>query len=164
MFICGKGKDDYLIGATTKPKEEDPTYRSWKAENMVMSWLINSMVNDIGENFLLYDTAQDIWEAARETYSHFENTSELFEIESLLDDLKQGESHVTQYFNSLNKYWLQLDKFDNIEWKCTEDSAKYKKIVEQKRLYKFLMGLNKSLDGVKTVRGRILGTKPLPSI
>ena len=38
MFIYGKGKDDYLIGATTKPKEEDPTYRSWKAENnMVMS-------------------------------------------------------------------------------------------------------------------------------
>jgi len=68
---------------------------------------------------------------------------------------------VTQYFNSLNKYWLQLDKFDNIEWKCTEDSTKYKKIVEQKRLNKFLMGLNKNLDGV---RGRILGTKPLLSI
>ena len=76
-----------------------------------MSWLINSMVNEIGENFLLYATAQEIWEAAREAYSHVENTSELFEIESLLDYLKQGESHVTQYFNSLNKYWLQLDKF-----------------------------------------------------
>ena len=114
-----------------------------------MSWLINSMVNEIGENFLLYDTAQEIWEAARQAYLHVENTSELFEIESLLDDLKQGESHVTQYFNSLNKYRLQLDKFDNIEWKCIEDSEKYRKIVEQKRLYKFLMGLNKNLDGVK---------------
>ena len=119
------------------------------------------MTNEIGENFLLYDTAQDIQEASREAYSHVENTSELFEIESMLDDLRQGKSQVTQYFNSPNKYWLQLDKFDNIQWKWLEDSAKYKKIVEQKRLYKFLMGLNKNLDGV---RGRILGTKPLPSI
>ena len=33
--------------------------------------------------------------------------------------------------------------------------------MEKKRLYKFLISLNKNLDGV---RGRILGTKPLPSI
>ena len=45
-----------------------------------MSWLPNSMTNGIGENFLLYETAAEIWEAAREAYSHMENTSELFEI------------------------------------------------------------------------------------
>lgn len=33
--------------------------------------------------------------------------------------------------------------------------------MEKKRLNKFLISLNKNLDGV---RGRILGTKPLPSI
>ena len=33
-----EGEDDYLIEATTKPKEEDPTYQSWKDENnMIMS-------------------------------------------------------------------------------------------------------------------------------
>ena len=37
---------------------------------MVMSWLINSMNNDIGENFLLYETAKDIWDAAKEIYSN----------------------------------------------------------------------------------------------
>ena len=35
---------------------------------MVMSWLINSMNNDIGENFMLYEMVQEIWEAARKTY------------------------------------------------------------------------------------------------
>ena len=101
------------------------------------------MTNEIGENFLLYDIAQEIWEAAKEAYFHIENTSELFDIESMLDDLRQGDSHVTQYFNSLDKCWLQLDKYDTIQWKCTEDSTKYKSIVEKKRLYKFLIGLNK---------------------
>ena len=127
LFICGKGKDDYLTRDTTKPGDAELGFQAWKSENnMVMSWLINSMTNEIGENFLLYDSAQEIWVASREAYSNIKNTSELLEIESILNDLKQGNSHVTKYFNSLNKYWLQLDKYDTIQWKCTDDSARYK--------------------------------------
>ena len=37
----------------------------------------------------------------------------------------------------------------------------YRQIIEQKRIYKFLIGLNKNLD---EVRGRILGSKPLLNI
>ena len=49
MFICGRGKDKYLTSAAVQPKKEDPKYKTWKMENnMVMSWLINSMTNDIG--------------------------------------------------------------------------------------------------------------------
>jgi len=61
MFICGKGKDDYLTGVTSQPEEADPKFWMWKFENnMVMSWLLSSMTNEIGENFLLYDTTHDI--------------------------------------------------------------------------------------------------------
>lgn len=48
-----------------------------------------------------------------------------------------------------------------MEWKCPEDSKQYKTLVEKDRIYQFLLGLNKNLD---EVRGRILSTKPLPSI
>ena len=104
MFICGKGKDDYLNGVAAKPNKTDEKFKVWNAENnMVMSWLINSMANDIGENFLLYGTTKEIWDAAKETYSNNENTSELFEVESVLHDFRQGELTVTQYFNTLNR-------------------------------------------------------------
>lgn len=46
-----------------------------------MSWLINFINNEIGENFLLYDIVREIQNAMRETYSNKENTSHLFEIE-----------------------------------------------------------------------------------
>ncbi|KAL5851107.1 hypothetical protein ACOSQ3_006225 [Xanthoceras sorbifolium] len=129
MFVCGKGKDDHLTSTAVAPSKEDPTFRTWKSENnMVMSWLINSMTNEIGENFLLYGTAQQIWDAARETYSSSENTSELF-----------------AYFTLLTRYWQQLDLFEIHEW----------------RVFKFLLRLNKELD---EVRGRILSTKPLPTL
>ncbi|RVX10632.1 hypothetical protein CK203_016941 [Vitis vinifera] len=119
------------------------------------------MTNDIGENFLLYGTAKEIWDAAKETYSNNENTSELFEVESVLHDFRQGELTVTQYFNTLNRYWQQLDLFEEHNWSCPGDRIRYRQIIERKRIYKFLIGLNKNLD---EVRGRILGSKPLLNI
>ena len=68
---------------------------------------------------------------------------------------------MTIYFTTLTRYWQQLDLFETHEWKCPEDRAYFKKIVETKGVFKFLMELDKSLD---EVRGRILRTKPLPSL
>lgn len=96
MYICGKGKDDYLTRATLPPSKNNLHFWVLKAENnMVVSWLINSM-NNMGENFLHYNTAKEIWEAACETYSTNVNTAELFRIEGNLHDLRQGEMFVTQ--------------------------------------------------------------------
>ena len=87
--------------------------------------------------------------------------AELFEIKGQLNELRQGDMTVTQYFNSLNRYWKQLDLFDSEKLGCTTCSIKYKKIMEKERIFKFLLGLNKNLD---EVRGRVLSTKLLPSI
>ncbi|KAL5752247.1 hypothetical protein ACOSQ2_022754 [Xanthoceras sorbifolium] len=106
MFICGKVQDDYITEISESPTKEDPAFKQWKTENsMVMSWLINSMTNEIGENFLLYEIAREIWNAAKETYSSSDNIAELFGIESNLYDLRQGELIVTQYFNNLTRHW-----------------------------------------------------------
>ena len=102
MFICGRGKDGHLTGEITAPEPTDPKHRAWRTDgHLVMSWLINSMTTEVGENFLLFRIAKEIWEAARDTYSSTENSSELFEIETRLYDLRQEESSVTQYFNTL---------------------------------------------------------------
>ncbi|KAF7822121.1 Retrovirus-related Pol polyprotein from transposon TNT 1-94 [Senna tora] len=122
MFICGKGKDDYLTGAAKAPDQNTSAHKKWKAEDhMVMSWLVNSMTTEVGDNFLLYPTSHEIWEAAKEAYSTQEKSAEIYEVECVLHDLKQ----------------------------------------EQKRLYKFLMGLTNSFE---EVRSRILGRNTLPSL
>ncbi|RVW89522.1 hypothetical protein CK203_043570 [Vitis vinifera] len=138
IFIYGKGKEEYLTGAIVQPKEDDPGYRTWKLEN-----------------------TKEIWDAARETYSNIDNTSAIFEIKSILQDLRQGDSTVTEYFNILTRYWQQLDIYEELVWKCPEDGLLYKKVIEKERIYKFLLGLNKNLD---EVHGRVLSIKPLPSV
>ncbi|KAK2977630.1 hypothetical protein RJ640_020537 [Escallonia rubra] len=129
MFISGKGKDDYLTGAASPPWKDDPSFRMWKTENnMVMSWLINTMDTEIGQNFLFYDTAYEIWMAAKETYSDNDNTAELFDIKGALHDLRQGEMSVTQYYNTLSRFWQQLDGFESLDWECPADASQYKKV------------------------------------
>ncbi|KAL3498367.1 hypothetical protein ACH5RR_041099 [Cinchona calisaya] len=66
-----------------------------------------------------------------ETYYDNDNIAELFEIKGVLHDLKQG------------------------------NVGKYKKIIEKERIFKFLLGLDKSLD---EVRGRIIGAKSFPLV
>ncbi|XP_052201688.1 uncharacterized protein LOC127807691 [Diospyros lotus] len=54
-----------------------------------------------------------------------------------------------------------MDLFYDPSWKCADDSQKYSKMLEKERIFDFLQGLNLDLD---EVRGRLLGTKPLPSL
>lgn len=162
IFLQGKGKEGYITGDSKSPEKGDPNLNKWQLENsLVMSWLLNTMTNEIGENFLYYDTAKEMWDAVKETYSNVDNTSAVFEIKSILHDLRQGDVSVTEYFNTLSRHWQQLDIYEEVEWSCTEDKKRYKELVEKDRIYKFLLGLNPELD---EVRGRILGTKPLPKL
>lgn len=162
LFVRGKGCDEYLTGEIIQPPAHDQHARTWKIENsMVISWLLNSMISEIGDNFMLYETAREIWEAVWESYSNHDNTSTIFEVESFLHELRQSEMNVTQYYNFLTRSWQQLDAFEDYQWSCSEDAKKFRTFVKQKRIFRFLLGLNKSLD---EVRGRILGMKPLMGI
>uniref|UniRef100_A0A2N9I543 Retrovirus-related Pol polyprotein from transposon RE1 n=1 Tax=Fagus sylvatica TaxID=28930 RepID=A0A2N9I543_FAGSY len=162
MYIRGRGKMGYLTGEKTAPAEADPTYATWDAENsMVMTWLVNSMEEDISSNYMCYPTAQELWENVNQMYSDLGNQSQIFELTLKLGEMRQGEDSVTKYFNSLKRVWQDLDLFNTYEWKSVEDSRHHKKIVEDNRIFKFLAGLNIEFD---EVRGRVIGRQPLPSI
>ena len=61
MYVCGRGKDDFLTSTVGPSTPNGMGFKLWKFENnMTMSWLINSMRLEIGENFLLYPTAHAI--------------------------------------------------------------------------------------------------------
>ena len=54
-----------------------------------------------------------------------------------------------------------MDLFYEVRWECTKDGVTYSKMIEIKRVFNFLHGLNPDLD---EVRGRLLGSKPFPPI
>ncbi|KAI3461793.1 hypothetical protein Pfo_018456 [Paulownia fortunei] len=161
LYIRGRGKISYLTGDTRKPVRTDPLYSTWDAENsMVIMWLVNSMEDDIGSNYMCYSTAKELWDNVTQMYSDLSNQSQ-YELTLKLGEIRQGNDTVTKYFNSLKRVWQDLDLFNDYEWKCPDDCSRYRTIVDANRVFKFLAGLNMEFDGV---RARILGRNPLPSI
>ncbi|KZV35965.1 hypothetical protein F511_31191, partial [Dorcoceras hygrometricum] len=94
----------------------------WKSENsMVTAWLINSMEPSTGRTFLFLPTAQEVWDAVRETYSDLENSSQIFDLKTRLWQSRQGEKTVTEYYNEMKGLWQELDL-------CYDDKCELNKI------------------------------------
>ena len=97
-FLKGKGKLGHLLG--TGPEKGDPKFTAWDEEDsMVMSWLWNAMVPEISDTVMFLSTAQEIWEAIRQTYSKVDDAAQVFEIKTKLAATKQGSRSVTEYAN-----------------------------------------------------------------
>lgn len=162
MLIRGKGKIGFIDGSLVQPSTSDPSFSSWDMNNsLVMSWLIHSMDSCIGELYLLYSTAKAIWDAVNLAYSDLEDSSQMFSLRTRIRNLRQETGTVTNYFHQLTRLWQELDLFQQQPWKDPLDGTLYRQMLAKERIYDFLAGLNSSLD---EVRGRILGSKPLPSI
>ncbi|CAM8951545.1 unnamed protein product [Rhodiola kirilowii] len=162
LVIDGKGKLGHLNGEIKVPATTDPKYKQWRSENsMVIAWLINSMEQTVGKPFMFLPTASDVWEAVRETYSDLDNYSQLFELNTRMWKMQQGDRGVTTYYNEMMTIWQELDMFEDEKWENPNDSVRYQKKIEKGRVFVFLAGLNKDLD---EVRGRILGKRPLPTM
>ena len=150
MYIRGQGKIGYITGDKKAPAANDSMFDKWDAENsMVMTWLVNSMEEDISSNYMCYTTAQELWDNVSQMYSDLGNQSQVFELTLKLGEIRQGDDSVTKYFNSLKRLWQDLDIFNTYEWKSVDDCNHHKKIVEDSRIYKFLAGLNIEFDEVR---------------
>ena len=59
--VQGRSKLGYLNGTIIEPAKTNPTYPIWDTNNsIVMSWLVNSMTNEVQRNYLCYPTAKKI--------------------------------------------------------------------------------------------------------
>ena len=73
---------------------------------------------------------------------------------------KQGTKTITEYANLLQTLCQELDHYQCLMLKYSEDIAIHKRFVEKERTYDFLASLNIEFD---VVRVQILGKEDLPS-
>ena len=162
LAIDGRGKLGYLTGEIKEKKSSDDGYNTWRSENsLVTAWLLSSMDASIAKPHMFMKTAKEVWDSIKETYSDLENSSQIFELKTMLWQSKQGDRDVTAHYNEMVSLWQELDQCNDVECESARDLARHNKREENDIVYIFLAGVNRSLDDVK---GRILGRKPLPSI
>lgn len=125
-------------------------YASWDDEDsLIMSWLWNSMILEINDIVMFLSTAKEIWEYVKIIYSKVNDDAQIYEIRIKVAGTKQGTWSITEYTNLLQILWEELDHYQCIQMKCSEDAAIQKKFVENERTYDFLASLNVEYDAVR---------------
>ncbi|KAJ8749583.1 hypothetical protein K2173_026232 [Erythroxylum novogranatense] len=162
LFIKARGLQVYITDDSKRLDVNTSDYNQWESENsLVMSWLINSIKPEIARTYLLLDTATKIWKVASLTYSQIGNKAQIFYLRNKLHNTKQGDKTVSQYFAELCGLWQELDYYQDFQAKCSKDSARFQKMIEEDRVFDFLAGLHLEYDHI---RGTILGKDHFPSV
>lgn len=161
-----KNKTGFVTGAVIKPDEGNRRYAAWsKANNMVASWIVNSVIPSIGQSVMWFDNAIDIWNDLKHRYGN----ADAFRLSDLQEQFyatKQGECSVTDYYTKLKVLWEELMVLRSIPScvcnRCTCNvSNQIHKFVQENYVIKFIKGLNEEFEHVKS---QVLLSIPLPDL
>ena len=166
IALSTKHKTFLIDGTYPKPNANSPLLPYWKRCNdMVLSWLLNSMHKTIRDSVLFCETASDLWKELEERYGQ-SNKARLFQAQKDVCCVSQGDLDIASYFNKAKRLW---DEFTaaSASPRCTcckcecEINARLSNYFQDQKLIQFLMGLNETYTHV---RGNILMINPTPSL
>ncbi|KAI9195677.1 hypothetical protein LWI28_017144 [Acer negundo] len=154
LALNSKNKLGFVNGSISAPsKITDPeNYAAWsRCNDMVHSWIVNTLSPEISDSVIYYSSANEVWEDLHERFSQ-SNAPRIFEIQRDIAYLRQEQLSVSAYYTKLKGLWDELSSYSDTVHGAQQD---------QQKLMQFLMGLNDSYSGV---RGQILLINPLPSV
>lgn len=159
ISLSVKNKMDFVDGSLPKPNESVPIkLKLWiRNNNIVISWLLNSISIEIPASMIYLNTAESIWKELKERFQQ-SNGPRIFQIKRDLMNLVQVQDSVSIYFTKLKVYWEELANYNS---NCTCGLCVCGGAREIEQSMSFLMGLN---DTYAQIRGQILLMDPLPSV
>ncbi|XP_073046189.1 uncharacterized protein [Primulina eburnea] len=165
IALSVKNKLGFIDGSVIKPSESEPNLlNAWsRNNNIVISWLLNSVSKDISSSVLFAESAMEIWNDLKERFQQ-SNGPRIFQLLRDLLRLRQDQDSVSVYFTKLKALWEELNHFRPMCncGKCICSGVKnIEAYVQMDYTLTFLMGLN---DSFTHVRSQVLLLDPLPPI
>lgn len=163
--LAAKNKFGFMI--LESARESD--WMAWnRTDEMVLTWIINSISEEIVETFVYPSSARKLWMDLEEQFGE-SNRPQIYQIQRQIESMEQGGLSVVLYYGKLKKLWEELNVLQPIPRcscsamkNCTCDpSGNMLNIDAQNKLIQFLIGLNDVYD---SVRNQILVMDPLPSV
>lgn len=157
-----KNKLGFIDGMLEKPGASDQiALNSWtRNNNMVISWILNSVSREIATSVIYTDSAHEIWTDLRERFQQ-SNGPRVFQIRREMMTLNQGEDSIGVYYTKLKSLSEELSQLRPICscGKCECDGVK--KYFQAEHVMNLLMGLNETFA---QTRAQILLMDPLPPV
>ncbi|CAL9023896.1 unnamed protein product [Prunus brigantina] len=163
LSLGAKNKLGFVEGTVQIPSEKSNPdhYSHWlQCNDMVLSWILNSIEPEIADSVIYSTTAHEIWEDLKERFSQ-SNAPRIFQLQRDIASLHQGQMSVAGYFTKMKGLWDELGSYNDSPSCSCGAMKKHHEKEERNALMQFLMGLNESYSAV---RGQILLMNPLPSL
>ncbi|XP_075645836.1 uncharacterized protein LOC142617011 [Castanea sativa] len=156
--LLTKNKLGFIDGTLTlsSPLISSPSFvHAWiRCDNMVGTWLTNSISPKLQASIIYEDTTLEIWNDLKNRFAQT-NGPRVLNLQKEIAELHQGEMNITDFFTQLKVFWDQLQNLSpfpsctcgkcvcNINKRLTELQVK-------ESVMKFLMGVNDSFSQVRT--------------
>ncbi|XP_073020945.1 uncharacterized protein [Primulina eburnea] len=165
IALSVKNKLGFIDGSIEKPSNTGSNLLNYltRNNNIVVSWILNSVSKEISASILFAESAAEIWQDLKERFQQ-SNGPRVFQLKRDLINLRQEQDSVSVYFTKLKTLWEELTSFRPMCncGKCTcEGVKKLDEYFHMDYTMAFLMGLN---DSLAQVRSQILLIDPIPPI
>lgn len=146
----------FISGGVEEPIEE-PNHSKWRrVDEMVTSWIINSMKKEIDVIFIYCTSVRRLWIELEEQFGE-SNGPWIYQIQRQIASVEQGNFSVAIYYSILKKLWEELNVLQPLPWcncvamnGCVCDASNgLLNIISQNKI-QFLIGLNASYDRIRS--------------
>ena len=163
LAINTRNKTGFITGKWIRASyaSSDVLANQWdRCNSIVLSWILNSVSEDLYLGQIFSENAADVWAELKETYDKLDG-SIILSLMQKINNFRQGELTVSEYYHKLNSLWREFDIMTKLP-KCScaarEDVLKHNQLM---KLMQFLMGLN---DVYQPIRSSILSRETLPDV
>ncbi|KAM0050951.1 putative RNA-directed DNA polymerase [Helianthus debilis subsp. tardiflorus] len=161
LALEAKNKFGFIDGKCKKNTDDEVLSSQWdRCNSVVLSWLLNSVSEELYLGQVFSKLAYDVWIDLKETYDKVDG-SIVYDLYKKINCITQNGSSVSEYYHKLNTMWKQFDAVLQLP-SCSCQAAKdYNDFSTLIKLMQFLMGLD---DVYQPVRTNLLTREPLPTV
>lgn len=115
IALSAKNKLGFVDGSIVEPEGNDSNLlNSWKRNNnIVISWILNSVSKDIAASVLYFNLASEIWSDLKDRFLQC-NGPKIFQLKQDLMNLKQEGQNISEYYTRFKMIQEELNIFKPI--------------------------------------------------
>ncbi|XP_013617050.1 PREDICTED: uncharacterized protein LOC106323480 [Brassica oleracea var. oleracea] len=151
MALNVRNKLGFVDGTILRPSPDHRDYGVWsRCNDIVATWLMNSVSKKIGQSLLFISTAEGIWNNLVLRFKQ-DDAPRVYDLEQRLSKIEQGALDVSTYYTELVTLWEEHKNYVELPictcGRCECDAANlWEKLQQRSRVTKFLMGLNETYE------------------
>ncbi|KAM1374901.1 hypothetical protein ACFX2I_025402 [Malus domestica] len=143
LALGGRSKLGFINGSIEVPDASSPAYESWLSKDqLVMSWLLNSMERKLAEIFSYFESSLQLWETVKEMYGSQNNAARVFQLKKDISNLQQEGKPFVQLLGSMKNMWNELE----IYHPHTTNAALLRKRAEEDKIFQLLSSLDSEYE------------------